>query len=243
MNEPQRAYANVKSSPETQLGIVKNDFILTNKDSQLSASTSKAGNLVIGGRMKEQEKRKSYMKTVTFVLTLAALVGVTFSSTVEASPEPVAAIAKTKDAGLIIDKKALAEVNAWFGEWISLLVQSDPNKASTLFISKGRMRAKAKTIAGSEKLCLTLSSYFGANTVQHAELVAHFRMSSRSIVLYYMIHTENKSVLMTMPLVKNGIKWRHLGVNTTDTWTEHIDRLSKADRLATPTTVYMPRNK
>ena len=75
------------------------------------------------------------MKTVTFVLTLAALVGVTFSSTVEASPEPVAAIAKTKDAGLIIDKKALAEVNAWFGEWISLLVQSDPNKASTLFIS------------------------------------------------------------------------------------------------------------
>jgi len=152
--------------------------------------------------MKEQEKRKSYMKTVTFVLTLAALVGVTFSSTVEASPEPVAAIAKTKDAGLIIDKKALAEVNAWFGEWISLLVQSDPNKASTLFISKGRMRAKAKTIAGSEKLCLTLSSYFGANTVQHAEFVAHFRMSSRSIVLYYMIHTENKSVLMTMPLAK-----------------------------------------
>jgi hypothetical protein len=55
MNEPKRADANVKGSPETQLGIVKNDLTLTNKNSQLSASTSKAGNLVIGGRTKDQD--------------------------------------------------------------------------------------------------------------------------------------------------------------------------------------------
>ena len=191
------------------------------------------------GNTKEKE---SSMNRVILTASLVSVICTLTTSAVDTTPETTLAVSKTREAQLFIDQNNLSKIDTWFSEWLSVVQQGDAKRASEVLLSKGTETPSDQAKTSFLKFCLQLSTFLLSNEAHGAELVARSRLSSECIVLYYMIHTERKGLLVTVPLKRVDNSWRHRGVKMSDAWEEQVDFLSKADKFVIGNTVFAHEN-
>lgn len=182
--------------------------------------------------------KRTYLATM--VIVMAATVWGE-SGAQESLPQGMKA--ETGDARAFVTSNGLEEINSWVTDLVRIMSQGDAKKANELFLSKAFQEPTASATDFFLHICRQYSDYLVAAGLDDIELVACSRLSSKSLVLYYMVHTDQKPVLTIFHFIYLRNAWRNTAIASTTDWKQQVDDLAKASRFAHPYTIYPAREE
>lgn len=129
------------------------------------------------------------------------------------------------EAARFIKDQGLEDYHAMCLEFFTALAQRKPETANEILVNSIPPLGQVPSRDHMQSMCTQVSALLAKFTIDDIELVGYLPISSKAIVLYYVLNSEQGPVLLTM------VPFRHQNVWRTHTWQYHGEMAPILDRM------------